>query len=1614
MVGRSHVLKDEQIGRVAALARERLPRGKSEWAERFVRQYYANVPPDDVLNVEIDQLYGAALAFYNFARARIVGEPKIRAYNPRFEDHGWKSNHTVIEIVNDDMPFLVDSVTAELNRRDLTVHLIVHPVVRTKRDGKGNLVELYAPADAPAGMASESFMHLEIDEQASAESLKEICAGLHGVFADVRAAVEDWSKMRGRLADLLARVETVTLALTEAELSEAKEFLRWIDADHFTFLGYREYDFIGHGAEARMEVTPGTGLGILRNDAELVYRGRRNVSALPPDVQVFLRQPQLLTVNKSDRLATVHRLVHMDVVTVKKFADDGTVAGERLFIGLFTSAAYNRVPRDIPLLRRKVANVMTRSGFASNSHDGKALLHILETYPREDLFQIEEAELFEISMGILHLQERQRIALFMRKDPFERFVSCMTYVPRDRYNTELRVRFGAILEAALNGTVTAFEPELGSDTQLARVHFIVATTPGQIPEIRLEEIEVKLVEAARSWSDKLKSALTEAKGEERGLRLFRRYGQAFPTDYRERFTAHTAVVDIDKLENVLESGTVGMHLYRPIEAAESEVRFKIYNARGAVALSDILPMLEDMGVRVLQEVPFLIEPHEADPVYLHDFGMVRADSQAIDLESLRDTFQESFARIWVGEMEADGFNRLVLLGALGWREVVILRAYCKYLRQTGIAFSQDYMESTLGRNHGLACRIVELFLARFDPGRQKDSHARADNVRKEIEQGLDKVESLDEDRIIRRFVNLVDSTIRTNYFQKGKDGRPKPYLSFKLDSRKVEELPEPRPLVEIWVYAPQMEGIHLRGGRVARGGIRWSDRREDFRTEILGLMKTQMVKNTVIVPVGSKGGFVVKRPPVDGGRDALMAEVVECYRTLMRGMLDLTDNIRQGKIVPPVDVVRRDENDAYLVVAADKGTATFSDIANGVSRDEYGFWLDDAFASGGSAGYDHKKMGITAKGAWESVKRHFREAGRDIQREDFRVVGIGDMSGDVFGNGMLLSGHIKLIGAFNHLHIFVDPDPDPKRSLAERQHLFDLPRSSWIDYDAKLLSKGGAVFDRRAKSIKLSPEAKELFGIAKDTTTPAELIRAMLTASIDLLWFGGIGTFVKAEAESHAEVGDRANDALRVNAEALRAKVVGEGANLGVTQRGRIAYALAGGRINNDAIDNSAGVDTSDHEVNLKILLGDVVSRGDMTMKQRDQLLHSLEGEVGAHVLEDNYQQTQALSVAETEGLALLDEQVLLMRRLERAGRLNRAIESLPDDEALAERAADGKRLTRPELAVLMAYAKLELYDQVLASDLPDDPTFVTDLVGYFPRLLRESQRAAIERHSLRREIIATVAVNDIINRVGATFVNTMADKTGMSVADIFRAYIIARDAFGIGGLWRGIEELDNKVAATVQAAMMIELRHAVERVTRWFLSRGGHPLDVVAYVSSYGPAIAKLWASIDNILSAEDRLAFEKRVAGYTEKGVPSELARPTAGVDFLVSGCDIARVAQFGGYNVEDVGRIYFSIGARFGIDWLRGAAENLGADGHWQKLAVAAIIDDLYGHQSDLVKRVLEAADDAPVADGVVDAWVERHRAAFERTTTLLGDIKSAGQPDLAMLAVANRQLRQLMAA
>lgn len=1563
-------------------------------AEAFVRFLYADVAPGDLVGDTPENLSGAALGFWRFLAERKPGTPLVRVYAPSAKKHGWSSEHTVVEVVTEDMPFLVDSVTAFLNGADAEVHLVIHPVVRAERDKRGRLGSIHDRRAAEG--ERESCMHIRIGAQPE-ERHALLREGILGVLADVRAAVDDWGPMRERCATIASGLEAGPVSRPSDEAKEVCGFLRWLEANHFTFLGFREYRI----ETDRAFVVPGSGLGLLRDEKATVFDGL--ITGEAPPAEIF--QPGLVRVTKANRLSTVHRNVHLDAIGVKSLDAEGRVTGEALLVGLFTSAAYSRSPREIPLLRRKVDHVLVRSGYSPRSHNYKTLNHLLETYPRDELFQISEDELFPIALGILRLQQRRRIALFPRVDPFQRFVSCLVYVPRDVFGTGLRLRFQEILAEAFRGRVTAFYTHM-TDEPLARLHFIVKTTPGELPPFDATEIERRLADAGRSWSDRLREALVRARGEERGVALCQRFAGAFPASYRDSVEPAEAAADVAHVERALEHG-LAVHLDRRTGGGPGEVRLRLVSAGPERPLSEVLPLLEKMGLTVLREQPFRVRPPgTTEPIWIRELQMTSRDP--IDLERVREPFHEAFSLIWTGDLESDGFNALVLSAGLTARETTILRAYAKFLRQARVAFSQEYMEQVFGRYPEQARLLVQIFLTRFDPART-DGETGAIELAGAFAKGLDAVSNLDDDRILRAFFACVDATLRTNYFQRDSRDQPKPYLSFKVDSGRLDLLPLPRPFREAFVYSPRVEAIHLRGGPVARGGIRWSDRREDFRTEILGLMKAQMVKNAVIVPVGSKGGFVVKRPPPEGG-SKLKEEVVECYRTLMRGLLDVTDNRDGDRILPPPLVVRRDGDDPYLVVAADKGTATFSDIANGISK-EYGFWLDDAFASGGSAGYDHKKMAITARGAWEAVKRHFREMGKDIQKEDFTVAGVGDMAGDVFGNGMLLSPRTRLVAAFNHVHIFLDPDPDPKKSLAERKRLFDLPGSTWADYNKKALSDGGGVWPRTAKAIQLPEPARKLLGISASSAAPADVIQAILRAPVDLLWLGGIGTFVRASHETDADVGDRANDALRVTARDVGAKVVGEGANLGFTQRARVEYALRGGRLNTDAVDNSAGVDCSDHEVNIKILLREVERSGKLTREDRDRLLAGMTDEVAELVLRDNYLQTQAITVTHKLGAHLVDRVGRFMRALEKAGRLNRALEYLPDEETLGERVRDKVGLTRPELAVLLAYSKIDLYDQLLASDVPDDPTLSGELMHYFPKALRERYPEAIAGHRLRREIAATVVTNNLVNRVGIMFIHEVREKTGMPADVIVRAYLAARDILGVRDLWLEIEALDNRAPAAAQAAMLAECGRLLERTTVWLLRYGEHPLDIARLRETYGPGVRDLVPTIEATLGEDQRKILETRRKGFEEQGVPSETASQVALLPFLGPACDIVRLAQASGRPLAAVSRVYFGVGTRFGFLWLRRAAARLAADTAWEKLAVTALSDDLDAQQAELVARVFHLAGEDEEPEAAIERFAESRRPLVARTEQLLAELQAASTIDFVMLAVASRQLKSM---
>ncbi len=1597
--------KTDRIEQVVAQLSERWDAAERDQVEAFVRAFYRGVPPADVADASAETLYGAAIAVWRFSELREPGHAKVRVYTPTSDEHGWDSPHTVVEIVNADMPFLVDSVTAELQHLDAEVALVIHPLLDVARDAEGHRVAIGEAAMGHPGVRRESWMQIQVRAQPHSQHA-EMARAVESALADVRAAVEDWAEMLERTHALAAELRSKAGGDGEAEDAA---FLEWLTEDFFTFLGYREYAFTPQDGTWLGTVLEPTGLGLLRASEARVFDGLLGGGLVPPDVVAFLGEPDRVRVTKANRRSTVHRPVLLDTISVKRLDDEGRVVGCHVLVGLFASRAYAASPWNVPILRQKVGRVLARANVPPDTHDGRALLHILTSFPRDELFQITESELEAAAFGILDLQERPRIALFARADPFERFVSCLVFAPRERYDTALRLRFQDVLTTAWRGHIASYHTQL-DDSPLVRLHFTIETTPGQVPVTDVTEVEDLLVEAGRSWGDRLQSALVEVRGEEQGIRWFRRYGQAFPAAYRETFHAHEAVADVAHVEAALANGGLALNLYRPLEAPEHLLHFKIYALGAPLPLSNVLPMLENMGFLVLGEEPYRLRPTDLDrPFWIRDLVLETAAPGSVDLDRVRGPFHEAFAQLWKGELENDGFNRLVLLAGLSAREVTVLRAYCKYLRQARMPFSQAYVEQTLSSEPEIAKRLVDLFYARLDPERRDGGATEEGEIVEEVRRLLDRVSNLDMDRIIRRYLETIGATLRTNYFQPDASGAPKAYLSFKLDSRRITSLPQPRPYREIFVYSPRVEAVHLRGGKVARGGIRWSDRPEDFRTEVLGLMKAQMVKNAVIVPVGSKGGFFVKRPPApDAGREALTEEVVACYRTLMRGLLDLTDNLEGAAVRPPLHVVRHDEDDPYLVVAADKGTATFSDIANGISSD-YGFWLDDAFASGGSAGYDHKKMGITARGAWECVRRHFREMGKDIQSEDFTVVGVGDMSGDVFGNGMLLSEHIRLLGAFDHRHVFVDPDPDPAASLAERRRLFDLPRSSWEDYDRSRISRGGGVFERSAKSVPVSAEMRACFDIQADTVTPAELMHALLGADVELLWLGGIGTYVKSTSESHADAGDRANDAIRIDATELRVKVVGEGANLGLTQRGRIQAALGGVRLNTDALDNSAGVDCSDHEVNIKILLGEVERAGEITRTQRDHLLHEMTDEVGELVLRDNDLQSQALSVAQQKGVAGLDPVGRFMRALEKEGRLDRALEFLPSDETLAERLKNRVGLTRPELAVLLAYAKIVLYDELLASSLPDDPWMAEELAHYFPRPLREAHGAAIPRHRLRREIVATVVTNAMLNRVDLTFVHDAKEKTGLPAADVARAWLAARDVFDLPAVWRQIEDPEMAIPAAVQAEMLAETSRLLEHAVLWMAQNLPRPLDVPATVASYGAGVRELSDHLDALLPESHRHDRDLRAIRYVERGAPRGLAERVAGLEALEPACDVVRIAAAAEVSVQRAAEVYYAVGEAFGFDWLHRVAARLPADSSWEKLAVLALGDDLYAHQGALTTSVLLVPpDDLPPAEAI-RRWTEGREAIVERTRRLLQELETAARPDLAMVAVAARHLK-----
>jgi glutamate dehydrogenase len=1580
-----------------------------EAARAFAEQAAADAAPDELPELSTPELAANLADFWRFGERRRGHAPAMRIV-PAL---GRKGGLDRLEIVQDDAPFLVDSIMGEIADQGLSVRAMFHPIIEVRRDRAGDRGQSGTPR-------RESMIQVILDP-VGADREAALIKGIKAILADVRAAVDDFPAMlelmRSTLEDLRAHPDKAS--------DEEIAFLSWLEAEQFVFLGARAYEYpkLPNGDYAPEEPVykAKDGLGVLRDPERTVLRRAHEPALRMAEVKERIVSDPAVTVAKANARSRVHRRAYLDYVGVKRYDDKDRPRGEVRFVGLFTAEAYDEPASAVPLIREKLTRVLGRAQVAPSSHNEKRLKNILENHPRDELFQISEGELLDQSLGILHLYDRPRVGLFERRDPFDRFASVLLFLPKDRYTSDLEARAGRILAGAYGGHVSASYPTF-SDGALARVHYIVGFTPGQHAWPDLKAIEAEIAEAARTWEDRFEAAVRASVPEPEELaKTLLRYRAAFPAGYRDRFDAAEALADLAVIEAMGTRETIRVRAYRTARDSALQFRFKLYRAGEPAPLADILPILDNMGLKALAEAGFPVSPGGGVPVWVHDFEIEDERGEHLVFAEVKRCFEDTVVAVWCGQTENDGFNRLALELSIPWRDAALVRALARFRQQSGLDPSQRVQEEAFAAHPDVTRLILELFRARFDPATKADLAARrqaSERLMADIVEALQAVESLDHDRVLRRIATLVSVTQRTNFFQPAEGGGVKPYISFKVASGELAELPAPKPFREIFIWSVGVEGVHLRFGPVARGGLRWSDRRDDFRTEVLGLVKAQQVKNAVIVPVGSKGGFFPKMLPKGGGPDAIRAEGVRAYRTFLAGLLDITDNLTPaGHVTHPKDVVVWDGDDPYLVVAADKGTATFSDIANEVAE-SYGFWLGDAFASGGSAGYDHKAMGITAKGAWEAVKRHFRELGKDIQAEPFTVVGVGDMSGDVFGNGMLLSKRTRLLAAFDHRHIFLDPDPDPKTSWAERKRLFDLPRSSWDDYDRKAISKGGGVFPRTQKSIPLTPEVRKALEITAEALAPADLISAILKAPAELLYLGGIGTYVKAKAEANTDVGDKTNDALRVNGAELRVKVVGEGANLGVTQAGRIEFALAGGRIDTDAIDNSAGVDTSDHEVNIKILTGQLERTGTLTRKRRDILLQSMTDEVAAHVLAHNYDQTLALSLMEMDAPGELEPHARFMAELETAGRLDRAVEGLPDPAAILERRQAGLGLTRPELAVLLAYGKLELKRELVASSLPDDPFYEDVLEAYFPKPLRRYHEP-MRRHRLRREIIATVIANDIINRCGPSFPGRLMAAAGCDVRAFAAGYEAAKAVLQFEDLWGAVGALDGKVPAAGQMALYRRLTAALRGATFWLARRAAREdLDVAALTKRYAGGFKRLRGLMPGVASAVEQAAIQDRTRQLVEAGAPQDSAEQAAVLQSLTTAADLVDLAEASSWPLPNVARLYHQAGAAFAFDRLRAAAAGFAVGDNFERTALRRLLEDLLAEQASLTRAIMDfsgsaqAGEDADHAAKAVAAWAALRREKTETARRTIEEIDQAGgQWSFAKLTIANAALREL---
>ncbi|WP_299074364.1 NAD-glutamate dehydrogenase [uncultured Paraglaciecola sp.] len=1578
-----------------------------EQVTNFSKILFKNVARDDLDNRSDDDLYGATLSLWNQFVDYKGDAPFIRAFNPDIAKHGWQSTHTIVEIIVTDMPFLVDSVRMALNKIGITAHLLLHCPIALKRDTQNRFCSFEDASKKSKQVVRQTVFLIEVDRQTTKLALDKLTKELMSVVNDVSLAVEDWQPMRARLTDIIADFKASKYPISAEQKAQTEKFLAWLNDHNFTLMGYRSYTAKGIKGDYRWVADNDSSLGLMKNSKTMRDRVLSNIPASARE-EALSSNPLMLT--KTNSRSRVHRPAYLDYVGIKRFDDAGNVIGEDRFIGLYSASFYNSGATQLPVLREKINAISELSGFDPGSHGHKAFLNIIETYPRDELLQGSIKELAQIVLGIFQMQERGISRLFVRKDVFGRFVSCMVYVPRERYNTKLRKDTQELLKNSFSSEQDVEFTTYFSESVYARTHYI-ARVKNNNAEYNVKEIEKNIIELNKSWDDRLANTIRSNHGEAKGIELEQKYANGFPSSYKEYNMPSAALIDIDKLELLNSSHTLDMLFYRPQEEGpESKaVRLKLFHKNEPIHLSAVLPMLENFGLRVIDESPFKITQTQGDVNWIMDFSMLHNTSNDMDMEQAQTLFQTAFSDVWYNALEDDPFNRLVLGAGLTGRNVTILRSYAKYMRQIGSSFSRDYIANTLANYPKIATLLVQLFQQKFDPKAKRNSKVEETTLNS-IKEQLDSVSNLDDDRIIRRYLDLILATLRTNFYQKDEQGLQKPYVSYKMLPELIPEMPLPRPKFEIFVYSPRIEGVHLRGGKVARGGLRWSDRQEDFRTEILGLVKAQQVKNTVIVPVGAKGGFVCKSLPMDQGREAFQKEGQECYKIFIRSLLDITDNIIEGKVVHPKDVVRLDEDDAYLVVAADKGTATFSDIANGIS-DEFNFWLGDAFASGGSIGYDHKKMGITAKGAWESVKRHFREMGKDCQTTDFTCVAVGDMAGDVFGNGMLLSTHTKLVCAFNHLHIFFDPNPNIETSYKERQRLFENPSLSWDDYDRDLISKGGGIFSRSAKSIKLTAEMKKWLGTKQQNMTPNELIHNVLKMPVDLIWNGGIGTYVKSTKETHAQVGDRANDDVRVNGNELRAKIIGEGGNLGTTQLGRIEFAANGGRVNTDFIDNVGGVDCSDNEVNIKILLNSLVNAGDLTVKQRNKILYDMTDEVGDLVIQDCYRQTESISISALGGVGQLREQLRFIHGLEREGYLNRELEFIPGDDEISDRLSKSTGLTRPELSVLIAYGKMVMKEQFNIASITDNPYHGKLLIEAFPKKLQENFSEQMQQHPLRSEIIATKLTNNIINDMGMNYVFRIQEETGAAVDEIASAYSVVKAIFGMDTLWREVEALDNKVSSEVQLRMLDSMRRNLRRASRWYLRHGIKTLSIQEAINSYRSTFDDLFTNIQEYLVKSEYQQLESASLELTKAGVPESIAYKVASLSNMFPCMDLAQIAETEQRNIDLVSNLYFKLGSKLELHWFLAQIDNQTVSNHWQALARASYREELDWQQRSITTVLLASAPDSNDAELILKNWMDNNQVLLDRWYHMMSEFRTSSTHEFAKFSVALRELMLL---